>query len=116
QDRVCQTGAGSGQDRRRVLQDREDARVEQPGEPARRIEEVDGVSRRRRVDDEQIVAALPGEPVDLLYRPVLGRSGEGAREVLVEAVLEDGARVRGGRREGEDELVERPLDVEQERV
>ena len=43
----------AGQDGGRILQDGEGARVEQREEPARRVEEVDGVARRRRVDDER---------------------------------------------------------------
>ena len=42
---------------RRVLQDGEGARVEEGQQAAGRVEEVDGVARRRRVDDEQVVVA-----------------------------------------------------------
>ena len=45
--------------------------------------------RRRRVDDDQVVAALLVQLVELLHRHVLLRARERAGDVPVEAVLED---------------------------
>src|SRR5438034_1076830 len=53
-----EAGAGGGEDAGRVLQDGEGARVEEVCQPARRVQEVNRVARGRRVDYEEIVAAL----------------------------------------------------------
>ena len=45
--------------------------------------------RRRRVEDEQVVAVLGVELEQLLHRHVLLRAGERGRELLVDAVVED---------------------------
>ena len=45
--------------------------------------------RRRRVEDEQVVAVLGVELEELLHRHVLLRAGERVRELLVDAVGED---------------------------
>ena len=43
---------------------------------SRRVEEVERVAGRRRVEDEQVVAALRVDLVELLHRHVLLRAGE----------------------------------------
>ena len=59
-------------------------------EPLGRVEEVERVAGRRRVEHEQVVAALLVQLVELLHRHVLLRAGHGVRELLVDAVREDG--------------------------
>ena len=75
----------------------DDALVEEVAEALRRLEEVERVARRRRVDDDQVVVAALGEHAELLDRHVLLRAGEGLREVLVEGVRRGcAARASGG--------------------
>ena len=100
---------------RRHHQQPEDAVVEQPHEPARRVEEVERVAGRWRVDDDEIEAAFVVQLVQLLHRHVLLRAAERAGDVAVEAVVEDAlGLVRLGRVAG-DEPVERRLRVEHQR-
>ena len=54
-----------------------------------RVEEVEGVARRRRVEDEQVVVAALVDLVELLHRHVLLRAGERARDLPVDPVVED---------------------------
>ena len=97
-------------------QEAEDAVVEQPGEPAGRVEEVERVPGRRRVDHDEVEPAAVVELVQLLHRHVLLRARERAGDVAVEAVLEDALRLLVVARVGQDELVERGLGVEHQRV
>ena len=66
-----------------------DAAVEEVGDALRRLEEVERVARRRRVDDDQVVAPAGVQLAELLDGHVLLRAGEALRQVLVEAVVED---------------------------
>jgi hypothetical protein len=110
EDHVREARAGGGQDGRRVLQDREGARVEEAREAAGASRKstawrAGGVSTTRS-------AALLGEAVDLLdgrIRPCPRAS----REVLVEPVLEHGPRLLRRAGERHDQLVERALHVEE---
>ena len=70
-------------------EDAVEAVVEEAGEAARGVEEVEGVAGRRRVDDDEVEVALVVELVELLRRHVLLRARERAGDVLVEAVGED---------------------------
>ena len=74
---------------RRHHQQPEEPVVEEPGQPPGRVEEVEGVPRRRRVDDDEVEAALLVQLVELLHRHVLLRARQRAGDVAVEAVLED---------------------------
>ena len=73
---------------------------------SRRVEEVERVAGGRRVEHEQVVAALVVELVQLLHRHVLLRAGHGVRQLLVDAVgehrvaraLVGGVRARSARR------------------
>ena len=89
---------------------------EELGHPRRRLEEVEGVPGRRRVDDDEVVR--PGG-VDLeqsLHRDVVVALDEARREVGVQAVLEDPVRRHFVGRVPEDQLVPRALGVEHRRV
>src|SRR5439155_3128597 len=92
----------------------DDLAVEEVGDPARGLEEVERVARRRGVDHDQVVAAALGQRAELLDRHVLVRAREALREVLVEPVGED-AVARLGRRVPLDEGIPRPLLVEHHR-
>ena len=59
----------------------------------RRVEEVERVPGRRRVDDDEIEAALVVQLVQLLHRHVFLRAAERAGDVAVEAVVEDALRL-----------------------
>ena len=74
---------------RRHHEQPEDPVVEQPGEPPRRVEEVERVAGRWRVDDDEVEAAFVVQLVQLLHRHVLLRARQRAGDVAVEAVLED---------------------------
>jgi hypothetical protein len=90
----------------------EQAAGEEVGHPLRRLEEVDGVPRRRCVDDDQVEAAGRVDLVEALHRDVVVALHEPARDVLVERVGEDG--VARGRIGGvaTHEVVPRLLRVE----
>ena len=59
------------------------------GQPARRVEEVERVARRRRVEHEQVEVALLVELVELRDRGELLRARDRAGELLVDPVGED---------------------------
>ena len=101
-------------------QQADEAAVEEAREPLGRVEEVQRRARGRGVDDDQVVAARSdlGVAVDLpelLHRHVLLRPREGARQRLVEGVVED---LPGLLRAGLalHHLVEGALHVEHHRV
>ena len=94
----------------------EDPVVEEACEPARRVEEVERVTRRRRVDDDEVEVAGVVQLVELLHRHVLLRARQRAGDVPVEAVVEDALRLLLGGRVLRDEVVERRLGVEHQRV
>ena len=62
------------------------AALEEVRQPARRVEEVERVARRRRVEHEQVPVALLVELVELGDRRELLRAGDRGRELLVDAV------------------------------
>ena len=68
----------------------ERARVDERGELLGRVDEVERVAGGRRVEHEQVVAALLVQLVELLHRHVLLRAGHRVRELLVDAVREHG--------------------------
>ncbi len=91
------------------------APAEEPLQPLRRVEEVERVARRRRVEHQQVEAALLVELVELRDRGELLRAGHRVGELLVDPVREHlVARARVGR-EPLDQRVERPLRVEHHR-
>jgi len=55
----------------------------------RRLQEVDGAARRRRVDDQAVVLPLLVKLVQSLQGGVLVAAHEGVADALVEAVVED---------------------------
>jgi hypothetical protein len=59
-----------------------------------RLEEVDRVSRRGRVDDDQVVLAARVEVEEALHRDVVVALHEARRDVVVQAIVEDAV---GGR-------------------
>jgi hypothetical protein len=88
------------------------AAVEHPEQAVGRLEEVERVLRRRRVEHDQVELGARAHLVDLLHRRVLGAARERVRDVLVDAVRED-ALARGGvGREARHQLVEGALHVE----
>ena len=99
---------------RRHHQEPEHAVVEEPGETFRRVEEVECVACRRRVDDDEVEAAFVVELVQLLHRHVFLRAAQRAGDVAVERVVEDSLCLLVGRRVARHELVERRLRVEHE--
>jgi hypothetical protein len=100
---------------RRHHQQPEDAVVEQPHEPSWRVEEVECVPGRRRVDDDEVVAPFVVQLVQLLHRHVFLRAAERAADVAVETVLEDALRLFLVRRVARDQPIERALGVEHQR-
>ena len=99
----------------RAQEDADRAALEEAGQAAGRVEEVERVARRRRVEHEQVVAALLVELVELGDRGELLRAGDRARELLVDPVAEDLVARRGVGRELLDHLVEGALGVEHHR-
>ena len=75
-----------------------EAVVEEAGQAPRRVEEVERVARRRRVDDDEVEVALLVQLVELLHRHVLLRARERAGDVAVEAVVEDALGLLGSDR------------------
>ena len=59
------------------------------GQPPGRVEEVERVARRRRVEHEHVEVAVLVELVELRDRGELLRAGDRARELLVDPVRED---------------------------
>ena len=83
-------GAAPGDPRREPGRPHEDAQraaLDELGQAARRVEEVERVAGRRRVEDEQVEAALGVQLEELLHRHVLLRAGEGVGDLLVDAVV-----------------------------
>ena len=89
--------------------------LEEGGQPARRVEEVERVARRRGVEHEQVVVALLVELVELGDRGELLRAGDRARELLVDPVGEHLVTRRRVRRQALDQRVEGALGVEHQR-
>ncbi len=88
----------------RRAEELERARVDEAREPLRGVEEVERVARRRRVEHQQVVAALLVQLVELLHRHVLLRAGHRVRELAVDRVRQDrvagvGVRARCVRRD-----------------
>ena len=100
---------------RRHHQQPEDAVVEHAQQPVGRVEEVERVTGRRSVDDDDLVAAVLVQLVELLHRHVFLRARERARHVAVEAVVEDAFGLFLADRVARDESVERRLRVEHQR-
>ncbi len=65
------------------------AALEEAGQPVRRVEEVERVARRRRVEHEHVEAPGAVQLVELGDRRELLRAGDRARELLVDPVVED---------------------------
>ena len=63
--------------------------AEESGQPVRGLQEVQGVSRRGGVDDDEVEAVLLGELVELLHRHVLLGPREGLGQVAVDPVPHD---------------------------
>ena len=63
--------------------------VDEPGHPARRLEEVERVPRRRRVEHDQVVAPARPHLVEALHRHVLVRARHRPRQLLVDGVSQD---------------------------
>ena len=96
-------------------EDADRAALEEAREPPGRVEEVQRVARRRRVEDEHVERAGLVELVELRDRGELLRAGHRGRELLVDPVLEHLVARALVRREPLDQLVERPLGVEHHR-
>ena len=76
------------------------------------LEEVEGVSRRGSVHDDEVEAAFFGQLVELLHRHVLLGARESFGQVAVEAVLKDSFGLLGRIGMLADEVVEGALRVE----
>ena len=86
--------------------------AEEVGHALRRLEEVDRVPRRRRVDDDQVVLAGRVDLEEPLHRDVVVALHEARGDVVVQPVLEDPVRGRLVGRVPQHELVPRLLRVE----
>ena len=86
--------------------------AEEVGHALRRVEEVDGVARRGRVDDDQVVGTGGVDVVEALHRDVVVALHEPRRDVVVQPVVEDpvGGLLVG--RVTQHEVVPRTLRVE----
>src|SRR5262249_45432932 len=81
----------------RAQEPADDLPVEKIADAAWCLQEVEGVARGWRVDDDQVVAPALHQHAELLDRHVLVRAGEALREMLIERVGEDpGTRLGGG--------------------
>ena len=94
----------------------DDLRYLEPRDPLRRLEEVERLPGRRRVEDHLPVAPLARDLEQALDRHVLEHPGEAPREVPVEAVAEDPFARRVVRRVAGDQAVEGAPGVEEARV
>ena len=94
----------------------EEAVLQEAGQPARRVEQVERVAGGRGVDDHDVELLGVDQLVELLHGHVLLRARERAGEILVEPVGQD--RLGLLRRAGValHEVVERALGVEHQRV
>ena len=102
-------------DPRRHEEELQRAALEEVRQAVGRVEEVQRVARRRRVEHDRVVAALAVELVELGHRAELLRAGDRARQLRVDAVAQHVvARRRVGRELG-DQAVERRLRVEHHR-
>ena len=86
--------------------------LHEPREPAGRLEEVERVSRRRRVEHDHVVVAARVQLVEPLHRHVLVCAGDRRGHLPVDPVLEDPLGRPLRRRLLADEPVERELGVE----
>ena len=89
--------------------------VEEAGEAPGGVDEVEGVARRRGVDDDEVEVGALVQLVELLHRHVLLRARQGAGDVPVEAVVEDALACSGVDGVGRHEVVEGALGVEHQR-
>ena len=85
---------------------------EEVGHPLGRLEEVDGVPGRRRVDDDQVVAPDRVDLVEPLHGDVVVALHEAAGDVLVQRVGEDGVAVASSGACAQHQVVPRLLGVE----
>ena len=102
---------GSAADLRGRGQQAQQPAVEEPGQPLRRVKEVQRRPARRGVHDDQVPLVGAPQLAELLHGHVLLRASEARRQRLVERVREDlggavGISVRL------DDLVERSLHVQ----
>src|SRR4051812_13440324 len=97
---------------RRCRQPAQEAAAEEVGHVLGRLEEVNGVPRRGRVDDDEVVVAARVDLVEALHGDVVVALHEASRQVLVERVLEDALRRRLVGSVEVDEGVPRLLGVE----
>ena len=86
--------------------------AEEVGHALGGVEEVEGVAGRRRVDDDQVVAARGVELVEPLHGDVVVALHEAAGDVVVERVGEDGVAGGGVGGVAAHEVVPRLLGVE----
>ena len=100
---------------RRQHQEAEQAVVEEAGEHAGRLEEVERVAARRRVDHDEVEALVVVQQVQRLGRHVLLGAGQGAGDVAVEGVGEDPLGLLGVGGVAPHEAVERRRRVEHHR-
>ena len=89
--------------------------LEEIDDAGRRVEEVEGVLRRRCVEDDEIVCARAVDLVELLHGSVLMGAGQHGGEVLVDAVGEYLLACLQAGRPSLDEIVEGALDVRHQR-
>ncbi len=92
-----------------------DGMAEEADEPIGRLEQVDRVARRWRVDDHEIPLAARVQLVQPFDRHVLLRARQRARDRAVDRVGENGLGLLGVRRLLVDEPVERRGGVEHQR-
>jgi hypothetical protein len=99
----------------RAEEDLQRAPLEEAGQPVGRVEEVERVARRRRVEHEHVEAPGAVELVELRDGGELLRAGDGARQLLIDPVREHVVARAGVGGEALDQLVERLLGVEHHR-
>jgi hypothetical protein len=86
--------------------------IERFDEPFRGIEEVERVGRRRRIEEDQIVAPLRFHRLKPLHRHVLVGASEGGGHVLIKAIVQNPVACSGTGGVALHELVERVFGVE----
>src|SRR5207253_727035 len=67
----------------------DEAAIEELADALWRLEEVERVLRRRRVEDDQVIGAALDEHAELLDRHVLVRAREALREIQIKSIAED---------------------------